>query len=199
MDEGGTTTDLDELREFVEYKLRSGFYSVPEIVEETTCFVTEVLESEDLLPEIPRVTAELVAAHRAEEAAWDEATDCDRLDQAFEALNDAGIVARHNFSCCNNCGFTEIRDEIQLEEVLHPVIGYVFYHLQATEAAVENGLLRLAYGAVEEDPAALVCVAERVVRELKEVGLNASWQGSGAQPIVVRGLRWRRRQFSSLS
>jgi hypothetical protein len=185
---------LDDLREFIAHRVREGFESVHEIVENAHDWAYEKYQRDDLLPKIKRITSELLAAHLAEQAGWGATTDCDRLDQAFAALNRQGIVARQDFSCCNNCGFTEIWDEVEETEKQQPVEGYVFYHLQCTEEAIKTGQLLMCYGCVEDDPEALQRVGLKIVSELRRVGLNASWGGTIAHPIVVEGMVWRRRR-----
>ena len=189
MDQG-----LEDLRSFIAYRVREGFESAHEIVENARDWAYDKYEREDLLPEIKRLTVEALAAHQAEQAGWGPTTDCDRLDEAFAALNQQGIVARQDFSCCNTCGFTEIWDEVEEEEERRPVEGYVFYHLQATESAIKSGQLLLAYGCIEEDHEVFLRVANKIVAELRRVGLDASWQGSAYHPIVVDGIVWRRRR-----
>jgi hypothetical protein len=188
---------LDDLREFIAHRVREGFESAHEIIENAQNWACEKCGRDDLLPEIKRLTAEALAVHQAEQAGWGPTTDCDRLDSAFAALNAQGIVARQDFSCCNNCGFTEIWDEVEKEERQHPVEGYVFYHLQCTERAIETGQLLMAYGCVEEDPQAFLGVANKIVAGLRKTGLNASWGGTAGHPIVVEGLVWRRRRKES--
>ncbi len=185
---------FEEIRDFVAGRVHEGFESAHEIIENAQHWAFEKHGRDDLLPEIKRLTAEALAAHQAEQAGWGPTTDCDRLDSAFAALNAQGIVARQDFSCCNNCGFTEIWDEVEEEEKRHPVEGYVFYHLQCTESAIETGKLLMAYGCVEEDPQAFFRVANKIVAELRNSGLNASWGGTDGHPIVVDGLVWRRRR-----
>lgn len=185
---------LDDLRSFIACRVREGFESVHELIENANSYGCETHGRDDLLPEIKRLVADLLAAQQAEEAGWKGLTDCDRLDEAFAALNQQGIVARQDFSCCNNCGFTEIWDEIEKEEQEHPVEGYVFYHLQCTERAIESGQLLMAYGSVEEGKGLLARVANKVVAELRRVGLNGSWGGTDGHPIVVDGIVWRRRR-----
>jgi hypothetical protein len=184
---------LEDLREFIAYRVREGFESVHEIVENATDYAFGKLEG-DFEPEIKRLTAELIVAHRSEQVEWGPSTDCDRLDEAFATLNRQGIVARQDFSCCNNCGFTEIWDEVEEAEKQQPVEGYVFYHLQATERVVESGQLLMAYGCVDDDPQAFQRVTNMVVAELRRVGLNATWGGTAGHPIVVEGIVWRRRR-----
>jgi hypothetical protein len=186
--------NLDDLCEFIAYRVREGFESTHEIVENAHDWASSRYERDDLLPEIKRLTAGALAAFQAEQAGWGPTTDCDRLDAAFAALNAQGIVARQDFSCCNNCGFTEIWDEVQEAETHQPVEGYVFYHFQCTERAIQTGQLLMAYGSVEDDPAALPRVGDKVVAELRRAGLNASWGGTAGHPIVVEGIVWRRRR-----
>jgi hypothetical protein len=185
---------LEDLREFIAHQVREGFESAHEIIENAHDWAHDKYERDDLLPEIKRITAQLLATHQAEQAAWGPTTDCDRLDQAFAALNHQGIVARQDFSCCNNCGFTEIWDEVEEAEKRQPVEGYVFYHLQCTEEAIKTGRLLMAYGCIEEDPDALQRVGNKIVSELCRVGLNASWGNTASHPIVVEGIVWRRRR-----
>ena len=185
---------LEDLRSFVVYRVREGFDSQGQIVEDATNYARETYGRDDLQPDIAGITAELLDAHRADQAGWESPTDCDRLDEAFAALNRQGIVARQDFSCCTNCGHTDIWDEIEPEEEHHPVEGYAFYHLQCTERAITSGQLLLAYGAIEEGEEALARVANKVVAELRQVGLDARWEGDGRYPIVVEGLVWRRRR-----
>jgi len=155
---------LQDLREFIAQRIREGFESAHEIVENARHWVSEKYERDDLLVEIKRLTAELLAAHRAEQAGWGPTTDCDRLDEAFASLNRQGIVARQDFSCCNNCGFTEIWDEIEEAEKGQHVDGYVFYHLQCTERAIKTGQLLMAYGCIEEDPGVFLRIGTRSSR-----------------------------------
>ena len=189
---------LKELRSFIAYRVREGFESEAEIVENAVSYAQETLGDNDGdndgQREVERLTAELLAAHRAEQANWESPTDCDRLDKAFATLNRAGIVARQDFSCCTPCGHTDIWDEIVEEEKEHPVKGYVFYHFQCTERAIECGQLLLAYGSVEDDEAALAGVARKVVAVLRRAGLDAKWEGDAGHPIVIEGLVWRRRR-----
>lgn len=185
---------LEELRGFIADRVREGFESIHEIVENATDYAAEKYARDDLQTQIKRLVAKSLAAHRAEQAEWKSSTDCDRLNDAFSVLNEQGIVARQDFSCCNNCGFTEIWDEVEAEEKRRPVEGYVFYHLQCTEQAIKTGQLLMAYGSVEDDPDQLGRVADKVVAELRRVGLMASWAGTTGHPIIVDGIVWQRRR-----
>ncbi|MFL6116160.1 MAG: DUF6891 domain-containing protein [Catenulispora sp.] len=125
--------------------------------------------------------------HAAEQRTWPERTDCDSLREAFAALDDEGIVARADFSCCNRCGHTEIG------EYLTPgSTGYVFFHYQDTERAAEGGPLMLRYGAASDssDP---VAVGTRIVERVRAAGLPVEWNGDPGTTISVGPLQWRNR------
>jgi hypothetical protein len=185
---------LGDLRAFITDRIREGFQSVHDVVENATNRAFEVYGRDDLQPTIKRLVAELLAAHRVEQLGWESSTDSDRLDEAFAALNEGGIVARQNFSCCNTCGFTEIWDEVDKDDEHHPVEGYVFYHLQCTERAIKSGQLLLAYGCVVDDTAIFQRVGSKIVDELRRAGLDASSQGTAGHPIVVEGFVWQKRR-----
>lgn len=184
----------NDLREFIAACVRQGFESVHEVVDNAKIYAYERLGRDDLTSDIQRLTAELLIAHRAEQAGWENTTDCDRLDQAFAALEQRGIVARQNFSCCNHCGFTEIWNEVDETEKSRPVDGYAFYSIQSTKHVIETGQLLMAYGCIEEEADALQRVAELVVEELRRVDLSASWGGTASHPILVSDLVWCRRR-----
>jgi hypothetical protein len=191
---GNVAEAFADLREFIAQRVKEGFESAHEIVANANDWANGKSEMQDLLPKIKQLTVEALAAHQAEQAGWGPTTDCDRLDEAFATLNAQGIVARQDFSCCNNCGFAEIWDEVEEAEKHQPIAGYVFYHLQCTERAIETGQLLMAYGCIEEDVETFQRVGNAIVSELRRVGLNASWGGTNHDPIVVEGMTWRRRR-----
>ena len=184
----------EDMRAFIDLQIREGFKSVHEIVESASHYALETLGNINLRTEINRVVADSLVTYRAEQGTWESITDCDRLDKAFVSLNCQGIVARQNFSCCNNCGFTEIWDEVEQEEKHQSIEGYVFYHLQFTERAINTGQLLLAYGCIEEEEADLTRVVNRIVTELRRFGLYAKWQVSAYDPIIVEGIVWQKRR-----
>ena len=53
------------------------------------------------------------------------------LNRAFAALEEEGIIARQNFTCCGTCASAEIWDEIDDSREWK---GYVYFHQQDTES-----------------------------------------------------------------
>ena len=183
---------IEEIRSFVAQRVTEGFQSTEDIIDSTIeCF--EVEENEELCQEIARFTAKRMVEHLQSQSQWPATTDCDRLDWVFEELDRGGIVARQNFSCCCNCGHGEIWGEIQQAREKHPVEGYVFYHMQDTEAAVECGSFYLAYGSVEEAEEALIAIGRKIVLALERGGLRTEWNGQGDTRIRVVDFDWKRR------
>ncbi len=185
---------LEELRGYIQRDVAAGFRSIVDI----PTFATEVLadeyDAEELRPHAERLTHELLQAHLQQQATWPPTTDCDRLDAAFAELEKLGIVARQDFSCCSNCGQSEIWDEMEaVGRAGIRVRGYTFYHMQNTEAAVEGGGIYLGYGSVDEGEAAALSIAREIIKILQHHGLITQWDGTWATKILIE-LDWKRRR-----
>jgi hypothetical protein len=184
----------EEMRCFISREVATGFRSLDDIIE------TAVEQHADnqhgpavLGPLAERTARDAWAARLEEQNTWPGRTDCDLLDSAFGELNRAGVVARHNFSCCGTCGVAEIGDEIaEAAEDGLDVRGYTFYHMQDTDSAVEGYGLYLNYGALEAGEAAALRVGNEIVDALQRHGLKTRWNGSWEERIWV-GLDWKRR------
>lgn len=199
-----STTQLiaeqDEIRAFIARRVAEGFDSEEEIVEDTIeCFSDELGESDELNNMVAELARELMKEHQQNELSWKGDTDCDKLDRAFSELEDSGIVARQNFTCCQTCGHAEIWEEIesarQDEREVKPT-GYVFYHMQDTERAVDDGMLYLAYGAADNTDDMAIRTAQKISEILRKHGLSVSWNGSLDKRIEVDKMTWRRRRCS---
>lgn len=127
----------------------------------------------------------------AEQRTWPEVTDVDRIEATFGSLNGNGITARAHFACCQNCGVAEIGGEAAPGDR-----GYVFFHFQDTESAVD-GRLYLSFGAYtkadEADDEAGAAVGREVVAALTAEGLEWTWDGTGRSRVIVTGLDWKKR------
>lgn len=174
----------------------AGFHSPAVVVASTVdAFLEEADDSDDgaLRPLVEAVARQAVAACLAEQADWPAVTDCDRLDRAFAELSEVGIVSRQNFSCCDNCGCHEIRDEMDGQAARGgPVRGYAFYPRDETRTAAAGGGLRLSFGAVEDEEVDAAAIGYEIVGALRRHGLRAEWSGDRGRRIAVR-LDWKRR------
>ncbi|WCM26426.1 hypothetical protein NDN01_20860 [Sphingomonas sp. QA11] len=185
---------IDRLRDQIRRDVATGFYDEDVILVQAVASFEEEFDPPVLRREAQRLLREALLEHSEAQRGWPERTDCDRLDDAFAALEARGIVSRQHFTCCGTCGSTEIWDEIDaVEKAGRPARGYAFYHVQDTERAAEGGGLHLNYGACEEGEEAALAVAKDIVTHLEAHGLRTEWDGSWAQRIAV-SLDWKRRR-----
>jgi hypothetical protein len=139
------------------------------------------------------VTETEFAVQLAAQASWPEVTDNDRLTLAFRDLDVAGIVAREDFTCCQNCGLSELGMEVADGEVPR---GYAFYHGQDARAAAEGADLYVAYGLFGQPPTAEI--GEEVATVLRGHGLTVDWNGDTGTRIRLP-MTWQRRRTGRLA
>lgn len=185
---------LDEMRRYIRRDVAAGFHSENEIRSGVVELLADDYAPDELEPYAKQIAHEEMESHFQEQLTWPEVTDCNRLDAAFIELERSGIVARQDFSCCGNCGSGEIWDEMEAagRRGLR-VRGYIFYHMQDTEAAVEGQGVYLNYGAVTEGEAAALEIAREVVATIQRHDLAVVWDGTWQKRIGVR-LDWKRRR-----
>ncbi|WP_371678826.1 hypothetical protein [Streptomyces sp. NBC_01276] len=178
----------EELTEIIRERLRCGYDGRAELVETAE----ESLVEDGVRPvsraQAARLVDRLWRERVAEQAGWSGETDPERLARAFDALDDAGITARENFTCCRGCGLSEIRADGEPD-----ARGFVFFHSQCTEGAAAGGDLYLLYGGFGADEEVTASVGREVVEALDSVGLTWAWDGSAHDAIRVTGLDWRKR------
>lgn len=190
-----------ELRDYICRTLKEGFHAPDAVRQSAIEYFSDEHGEDQILDCINEILEQAIAARQAEHATWPKVTDCDRLDAAFEELNRMGIMARHDWACCSNCGRAEMPDEFdRLDGQCNgvPIIGYSFYHQQDTERAAEGDGLSLNFGSTEaadnEDAYIQQClkVAQTVQQVLEKHGLTVLWNGTYEQRPHV-AMQWRRR------
>ncbi|WP_458247150.1 DUF6891 domain-containing protein [Streptomyces sp. MAI_2237] len=185
--------DLDEderkeLEKRVREVLVGGYASRAELAE----LAEEYLVTNDRRP-VSREQAQSLADRLwlervAEQAKWQGETDPERLTRAFTALQAAGITARENFTCCRNCGQSEIGGEGGPD-----ARGFVYFHTQCTASAAAGHGLTLLYGGFDGSSETTGAIGHEVVAALEAVGLHAEWDHDPGRAITVTPLDWRRR------
>lgn len=182
---------VEGLRESIALQVRGGFLDEADIIEIATERANEECDA-SVAARVPGMVREAFAAQYAEQATWPVVTDCDRLDDAFAALERQGIVARQNWTCCMPCGTAEIGGEMEDAGKSGPVCGYTFFHQQDTESAAEGYGVYLAYGAESANEEESVAVGQRVCDALRSAGLEPDWNGDLATRIRLP-LKWQKR------
>lgn len=194
MQTGEETDDIrGAVEAFVRQQVALGVLPYATIVEETGHHFADQADRDVVSRWAEEITARELAAHLAAQAELPGPTDSDRLTLAFRALDSAGIVARENFTCCQNCGAHEIRDEADEQDQRR---GYTFYHQQDAERGVEGGGVYLAYGVF--DGPATVEIGEEVAAALRDHDLPVRWDGSTGTRIFVP-VTLRHRRFGRLA
>ncbi|MGW1540080.1 DUF6891 domain-containing protein [Streptomyces sp. NPDC002309] len=183
--------DSDE-REVLETHVREvlvgGYASRAELAE----LAEEYLVTDDRRP-VSREQAEALADRMwlervAEQAEWQGETDPERLTRAFNALQEAGITARENFTCCRSCGQSEIGGESGPDSR-----GFVYFHTQCTDSAAAGHGLMLLHGGFDGSSETTAAIGREVVAALEAAGLHAEWDHDPGRAITVTPLNWRRR------
>jgi hypothetical protein len=111
-------------------------------------FVEWATDEEILDTPLDEATAEkiwelVLSTRRAQQDSWGEEPRT-ALTAAFDELDELGVVARQNFSCCGTCASGEIWDE---RPEGRPSRGYVYFHSQDTDQLLESNDTYIGYGA----------------------------------------------------
>jgi hypothetical protein len=178
--------DRERIQDELINGLRNGFLAEEEIVASVkNAFVDEPVEH--LVERAARKQLPKAVVALAQEArSWPAATDCDRLDLAFEVLEERGIITRHHWSCCQSCGVDAI-SKLRTDGKR----GYVFYDRQDTQAAVRGQGLYLSYGSFDAATPALD-IAKEIVAVLRGSRLRTEWNQEPDRRVEVL-LDWKRR------
>ncbi|MBB4766296.1 DUF6891 domain-containing protein [Amorphoplanes digitatis] len=172
----------------------------------------EYLEGDELREGV--TDEELTAAYekaldvrRAQQREWGVVRS--NLTAAFAELNQLGVLAREDFTCCGTCAATEIHDERDESRHWH---GYLWYHQQDTESLVasSDGSVYLGYGAFQPadfDKAAYDALSKKKQRSryeadvermlddlvfpvLRRHGMHVEWDRDQATRILLTGANW---------
>lgn len=193
MDDDSDQTLTEDVRALVRPLVARGDRTFANILGEAVEHILDEHEGadEDTVKQVcEQETDKAFAAHLAAQAGWPEVTDCDRLDQAFEALNGRDIVALHDFTCCQTCGLAEVGAPIQAAvDAGVDVAGFTFYHAQDTDSAVDGHGLYLTYGHVDGSETNGIAIGRLVVHALNEAGLETDWteRSESASPCASTG------------
>ena len=134
-----------DIKSFIELQTKAGFLSHKEIAEE--CYLEfhgDHPDDDALEYTIRVVTAAEVCLHEFEQNKWHE-TDCDKLDEAFAALDRMGILTRQNL-CCQPCGHDKLLAESFIYNFERDIFGYAFTTEGDVKSAIHKNYLYIAFG-----------------------------------------------------
>ena len=182
-------TQTDEfVLDAIKIAVWSGFYG-PDDVQQ---MIDDILEDDADEEMLRSAVAPEFDRKAVEELTWPEVTDCDRLDRAFDSLNQNGIIALHNAGYTMSDGHSDVGDELH-QRGRSAVRGYCFYHGQDLERAVGGRGLSVAFGDLDAEPAPKVEIGKLVKQALEAEGLVVQWNDDPEKRIDVK-LDWKRRR-----
>lgn len=194
-----TTDERDDLQLWARLHVRGGYEPLEEIEEILLDYAQDFrspLTERERQIEVRNALIQAVQALVEEQDSWPILTDFDKLQLAFDMLEDEDIVARQNFTCCGTCGAAEIGTEMDDHEDMSTRTpkGYVFFHQQDTESAVESGSLYISYGAADATAPAedALAIGQRLFEVLQSVGLKPIWDGKINHRVGL-AIDWKRR------
>ena len=179
----------EELADEIQIRVWSGFHSLSDVLEMLEyCDEDEADADVRMLAEFARAE---VQEKREAEAAWPPITDCDRLDAAFDALNNMGIIALHYAGHCMSCGLSIVDETMAVYDRVK-VQGYCFYHEQDVAGALSGGGLHVAYGDIAGNDGGTRAIGAMVKAELERQGLMVEWDGDPKNRLDLK-IVWQRR------
>lgn len=111
------------------------------------------------------------------------------LKNAYASLAEQGVIGFHCFWCCGGCssnGVANYHDALP-EGERAKVVGYVWYHEQMAENAINGYGLDLFYSDPPNgsNPNRTAKVGRLVVDALEKAGLTATWNGDPTDVIEI--------------
>ncbi len=185
--------DLNDTGERIRLMIWSGFYTPEDVFEAIS---EEYLDPYELSADdrawIDAKAEEEADAKLEAEEDWPETTDWDRLDAAFNDMDEAGILALHNAGTTQTDGLSDAADiATQMKDEGYVFKGFVFYHAQDIDRAQQDKVLNLTFGAFDGGDG--VAIAQETVTILKNSDFEVDWNGTPDTRIEVTNFSWQKR------
>jgi hypothetical protein len=182
----------EDIRHWVHSFVWTGEYDaddIPLLIEDNLGVDDEVDESwlRDL------IAAEFTAK-RAAEQTWPAVTDYDRLDRAFQALQQQGIIALHRAGFTQSDGLEEVEDDYhEAGGEASDYAGHCFYTEQDQQGALDGSGMYIGFGHLSGSDAKAVEVGHRLRAALEAEGFVVEWDGTIGRRLFVKGFHYQRR------
>lgn len=177
----------ESIEDDIRIRVWSGFYTLADVLS-----VIEDSETEGDRGRLADFARSEFRAKREAEATWPEITDCDRLDEAFDSLNEKGIIALHNAGLTMSDGISDVSEELANCDP-ETTIGYCFYHEQDVGRAIDGHGLSVAFGDIDDTESGKREIGELVKAELERHGFLVEWNGDPETRLDLPKIVWQRR------
>ena len=185
---------MNETETYIAEQIRLRVWSGYDDPEDVQDMITDILEDdadEEMLR--ARVGEEFQRKTEAE-ATWPAETDCDKLDIAFSALRDKGVIAIRNAGWDKSEAFHSCLEEYRSQGQPDNLFGICYYTSQDVDGAIHGNVMGMGYSSTRpeteevdaERTGALIC------SELDKVGLKTEWDGSAKSRIKLE-INWQNR------
>ncbi|MCR9231503.1 MAG: hypothetical protein NXI29_10875 [bacterium] len=182
-----------EAQNQIDWMVRSGFYDYSDLFR-TLCL--EVFPDEEMdIKLVKQACDQRIQSWQREQKNWPAVTDCDRLDKAFEKLEEQGIISIQFAGNTQSDGYEIFEDTLHIHDHPASVIGYCFFHKQDLERVMDGKDLILSFGPVnpEDEKSRGPEIGKIIQQELEQAGLKVKWDGTFNERIRVTDMVWQKR------
>lgn len=181
----------DEVEKMILDEIKAGFLSDDEILEECEEYIEDDYPEDcDSIPEDDFL--EIIKTLRSTYGNTGSQENFKKLNDAFNALMNRGIVALHYAGYTQSDGFAECAEAgADLEAQGKNLIGCCFYTEQDLGHILheDSTQLYLSFGAYLDKPTTIE-VGQMITEELKNVGFDVQWNQTAETKVAIKNLIW---------
>ena len=185
---------MNETETYIAAQIRLRVWSGYAVAEDVQDMITDILEG-DADEQMLRARVDEEFQRKIEaEASWPSETDCDKLDTAFNALRENGVIAIHNAGWDKSEAFHNCLEEYRSQGSPEALFGICYYTSQDVDGAVDGHGMYLGYSSTrpETEDVDAERAASLICSELEKVGLKTEWGGSAKSRIKLE-INWQNR------
>jgi len=185
---------MNETETYIANQIRLNVWSGLTAPEDVQDMITDILEDDANEEMLRGLVAQEFTRKADAEKSWPEFTDCDRLEVAFDKLNEKGVIAIHNAGWDKSEGFQNCLEAYREAGSPQELFGICYYTSQDIESAIEGAGIYIGYSSTrpEDEETDAVKAAELIVSEFQSIGLQVEWGGDASSRIKVE-MQWQLR------
>lgn len=198
MSSSSLPADLEvEVSAYVFTVVNAGFDPLEDIPEEAGYYFSinerHDIDEDTFLKFVEAEVCRIVDRIKLEQETWPAVTDWDRLVEAFNKLEAAGVIARHDFDMSCGSGSYAMGEEMRSAVSQgYAVRGGIFYHFQDRERAANDHGLYINFDAASMSTADIIAVGKQTRDALEAEGLKVEWDGTEQTRLFIP-MKWQRR------
>ena len=114
---------------------------------------------------------------------WDQ-----QLTDAFEVMEERGLVARQDHLCCKTCAADDLNHIVDTRrEKGEHILGYAYYHNQDADGIRDGRGVYIGFSSAVERETTMIqkAIGRLVCQCLKEAGFSPVWEDDPEQRIFI--------------